>query len=256
MKKTGNRSVSFGSILIIAVMLACLKPVFAYRPFGTEDAGVGKMGEMALELAYDHTSITPLTGSDYTRKAGVFAFVFGLGFGEVAVEGPYWIDNGEGEKGVGDLTFFAKILLLGKSEDEGMLTVKAEFTVTTGDEKKGLGEEDRVYSPSLVFTRAFNPVQIHLQGGYEYVDDGENDSNSWVYGAAVDFGISDRFSLVGEINGAYNSDSSPVTYLAGIIFSINDTIALDAAYSAPLNSDAKDGTDGWWNIMAGITLAF
>ncbi len=247
---------SFGSILIVVIIFACLKPVFAYRPLGTEDAGVGKMGEMALELAYDHTSITPLTGSDFTQKAGVFAFVLGLGFGEAAVEGPCWINNGEEEKGVGDLTFSAKFLLLGKSEEEGMLTVKAEATATTGDEKKGLGEGSPVYSPSLVFTKAFDPVQIHLQGGYEYVDDGETDSNSWLYGAAVDFGISDRFSLAGEITGVYNSDSKPVTYLAGIIFSVNDTIALDAAYSAPLNSDAREGTDGWWNLTAGITLAF
>ncbi len=242
------------AVLVFSIVLSV--SAYAYRPLGTEDAGVGAMGDIVLELSYDHTVVTPVEGDDVTQKAGVFAFVYGLGFAELAVEGPYWINNGDGERGLGDLTFFAKILLLGKSEKEGMLTLKAEAASTTGDEKKGLGEEDRVYYPSLIFTKAFDPIKIHLQGGYEYVNDGESGTNSWGYGAALDFALGGSFSLVGEVAGNYNSDANPMTYLLGVLITLNDNIILDAGYSGPLNDDAKDGADKWWNVIAGVTFCF
>ncbi len=244
------------SMTVLLFLFILSLSAHAYRPLGTEDAGVGAMGEIALELSYDHTVVTPVEGDDITQKAGVFAFVYGLGFAELSVEGPYWINNGDGERGLGDLTFFAKILLVGKSEKEGMLTVKAEAASTTGDEEKGLGEEDWVYYPSLIFTKAFDPIQIHLQGGYEYVNDGESDTNSWGYGAALDIAFSDNFSIVGEVTGNYNSDANPMVYLIGILVTLNDNIALDAAYSGPLNDDAKEGADKWWNVVAGVTFIF
>ena len=206
---------------------------------------MGPMGEIVIEGAWNYTKEAGAT----TNAAG-FAFVYGLGFAEIAIEGPYvWTED---ENGFGDFIFFGKVGVLGSSEKEGMFTVKAEAKSKTGDEEKGLGSGSWEFAGSGVFSKGFGPLTLHSQLGYNYVK-GDTDSNAFFYGLALDVEVHDKISLVAEFIWNYNTKHNhqrPMSLLAGIIFKLPN-VYLDAGLGKGLNDEADD-----WTATAGITLVF
>ena len=101
-------------LLLVAGFLFIHSPLYAYRPFATEDAGVAAPGENKLELGCEVAGFS----RDTVNNAN-YSFLMGIGLGkaEILFETPYCItnDNVEENEGVEDFVFAAKVKVAGSN---------------------------------------------------------------------------------------------------------------------------------------------
>jgi len=216
---------TFGAILL----LHCI--VFAYRPFSTEDAGVGALKENVLETAWELTN-----NSGSAQHAFVQALVVGLDKAELIFEAPYVL-NGD-EKGLAEAVIAAKVLLFGSDETTGMFTLKTEFAAP-----------DNSFGLSAVGTKAFGRLCMNCQLGWC------NDfaHNSAFYGIAFDYGVVRWMNVVAEVAGGYCrwGHLKPVNCMAGFILAPLEKLFIDIAAGAGLTGDADD-----FVMTSGLTFVF
>lgn len=221
----------FSYVIITSIILFTSFNVFAYRPFITEDAGVGELKENVIEIAWEM-----IKEGDNTVHSLVHTFVIGFGRTEIIVEVPYAL-NGD-EEGLNEVVIAAKLLALGKNEETGMLTFKTEYAA-----------QGCCYGLSVIGTKAFRSLQAHAQLGWC------NDftCNSMLYGLAFDYGVMERLDIVSEVAGGYNHYESlaPVNVLAGFILTPMERIAIDFAAGVGLTDETDDLL-----LTTGLTLSF
>src|SRR3972149_4987239 len=103
-------------LLVLSTVVFTSCPIYAGRPFSTEDAGVAGNGTLQLELSFDYAK----TGSD---KSYSFLTVPIYGVSErleVSLEFPYtWIlpEEEKNVDGLEDISFIVKGLLIEESQD-------------------------------------------------------------------------------------------------------------------------------------------
>lgn len=229
-----RKSFCFDNLLLIGTIFFILFTAFdafAYRPFSTEDAGVGAVKEVAIETAWEMTK----EGSSTIHSLN-HAFVIGLGRAELIIEAPYVL-NGD-EKGLNEAVIAVKLLTLGRDEETGMLTFKTEYAAP-----------GCCYGLSVIGTKAFSSLQAHCQLGWC------NDftCNSVLYGLAFDYGFKEWLNFVAEVAGGYNHHESlvPVNALAGFVLTPLERIAVDFAAGVGLTGETDDLA-----LTLGLTFAF
>jgi hypothetical protein len=218
------------SIVTLVVVLAH-DAAFAYRPFSTEDAGVGALKENVLEASWE------LTGNgDITQHSLIHALIIGLDKAELIFEAPYVL-NGH-EEGLHEAIIAAKIVLFGSDEGTGLFTLKTEFSAP-----------GNAFGLSAVGTKAFGRFQTHCQIGWC------NDfmHNSVFYGLAFDYGTARWMNIVAEFTGGYcrYGHLKPLNCMAGFLFTPKERLAVDIAAGAGITRDADD-----FAVTSGLTFVF
>ncbi|MFA4905274.1 MAG: transporter [Candidatus Margulisiibacteriota bacterium] len=226
-------------------------PALAYRPFGTEDAGVAGRGVAQLELSWDY-----LKWRDQKRE-NVFLMVpiFGLTDRiELSAEIPYLFHNlpeGSDHQGGGDIN------LVGKYQFKPDLALKGVAKMANGDVSYGLGSGDWDYSLIGVTTRILPAFALNAQLGYTWVGKSQNPNfrDIFIYGLAIDRELNPRFHAVFEINGNRHPDSAstedPRSLLFGFTYKLSDKLILDAGARLGLTSASPD-----WSTTVGGSATF
>lgn len=234
--------------------------VSAYRPLGTEDAGVAGKGVAQTEVSWDYLK----WNDDELNHESVFMLVpiYGLTENlELSVEIPYLIHDlkgGSSQEGIGDVNLVAKYLLIEEGEKNPAFAVKGVAKLDNGDYDNGLGSGDKDYSLFAVASKAIGPVTLHGQFGYTWVGD-EEDSNLrdiTLYGLAIDYALTEPFHILAELNGNRHPDQTaeeedPRNALAGVTYKVSDNLTLDAAYRWGLSDSVPD-----WSTTVGASITF
>ena len=234
--------------------------VFAYRPLGTEDAGVAGKSVAQTEVSWDYLK----WGNGDVRNENIFLLVpiYGLTDNlELSVEIPYLIHDlkgGDSEEGIGDINLVAKYLLIQEGERNPAFTVKGVVKFDNGDYDKGLGSGDNDYSFFAVASKTIGDITLHGMVGYTWVGDkkDENLRDITLYGIAVDYALAEPFHILAEINGNRHPDRTteeddPRNALAGITYKVSDHLTLDAAYRWGLSDSVPD-----WSTTMGASITY
>lgn len=232
--------------------------VFAYRPLGTEDAGVAGKGVAQTEMSWDYLKWK----NDDVEQVFMLVPIYGLTDNlELSVEIPYLLHNpkaGGSEEGIGDINVVAKYLLIQEGDKNPAFTVKGVAKFDNGDYDKGLGSGDKDYSLFAVASKSIGQVTIHGQVGYTWVGD-EEDSNLrdiTLYGIAFDYAVAEPLHILAELNGNRHPDRTteeddPRNALAGITYKVSDKLTLDAAYRWGLSDSVPD-----WSTTLGVSITY
>lgn len=246
-----------GLFLVTLLLSMTAGVVSAYRPLGTEDAGVAGKGVAQTEVSYDYIKWK----NDDVEEVYMLVPIYGLTENlEISAEIPYLVhepDAGSSEKGIGDINIVAKYLLVDGKGENPSFAVKGVVKLDNGDYDKGLGSGDEDYSIVGVVSDTVGKLTAHLQYGYTLVGDNKDDNlrNITVYGIALDYVLTEPFHLLGEVNGNRHPDRTaeddPMTALIGATYSISDKLTLDAAYKWGLNDESPD-----WGTTVGISITY
>lgn len=232
--------------------------VFAYRPLGTEDAGVAGKGVAQTEMSWDYLKWK----NDDVEQVFMLVPIYGLTDNlELSVEIPYLFHNPkteDSEDGIGDLNLVAKYLLIQEGDKNPAFTVKGVVKLDNGDYDKGLGSGDKDYSLFAVASKTISQVTIHGHAGYTWVGD-EEDSNLrdiTLYGIAFDYAVAEPLHILAELNGNRHPDrtteeDNPRSVLAGITYKVSDKLTLDAAYRWGLSDSVPD-----WSTTLGVSITY
>lgn len=234
--------------------------VSAYRPLGTEDAGVAGKGVAQTEISWDYLK----WDNDELDHENAFLLVPIYGVTEdieVSMEIPYLIHDlkgGDSEEGIGDINLVAKYLLMQEGERNPAFTVKGAAKLDNGDYDRGLGSGDKDYSLFAVASKSIGQVTVHGQVGYTWVGDrkDENLRDITLYGIAFDYALTEPFHILAEINGNRHPDQTteeddPRNALAGITYKVSDNLTLDAAYKWGLSDSVPD-----WSTTMGASITY
>jgi len=246
---------------IFAVIMICTQ-AFAYRPFNTEDAGVGCRGDIYLETSWERMAEPGITSD-------TFLVVYGYSLFdrlELSAEVPYVRadpDSNSVSHGFGDVLFSGKFLFLGSMPEDGsnprgfVGSLKGAVKTRSGEDEKCLGSGENEEEISMAISRCFGPVTAHLMAGYTWVSHRApgTESNYYLYGYAMDLAVSEKIQLGGEITGQKDISCSQqrqeVDLLAGIMVSPVDSVILDVFFRRSLvhgkdfNSFGIGGTIGF-----------
>lgn len=243
---------------IMLIVLVTFQQSFAYRPLATEDAGVAGKGVAQIEMSWDYLS---WKNKD---KENVFLFVPIYGITErieLSAEIPYLFHSaaeGDSVNGIGDINLVGKFLILEEKETRPAFTLKGVVKTKSGDEKKGLGSGDIDYSLVAVASKGLGNLTLHAMFGFTFVgDNGDNNiRNIYLYGLAADYGLTDKFHIVGEIAGNRHPDrrvgNEMVSGLLGVTYKLSDKITLDGA----LRRGLGDSVVPRWSTTVGLSLTF
>lgn len=249
-----NKLKYFGIIFFSTITLT--KTIFAGRPFVTEDAGVAGKGKFQIETSWDY-----LKWHD-GLKENVFVFVPIYGITkdiELSLEIPFVMHNEpDGAKiyGIGDLNIVAKYAILEEDELYPAFAVKGVYKTTLGNSESSLSSGYEDYSLYAVATKSISVLTFHAMLGYTVVDKAQSDvQNTYSFGLAVDFALTEELHLATEIAGTKHPEKDipqhPAATLLGITYSITDDIVIDGGLRKGMNEFVPD-----WNHFAGVTISF
>lgn len=253
--------------LTLIVLFLCagflIKPrAHAYRPFTTEDAGVGCRGDMFIETSYERTP-----GPDLSTDE--FLLVYGYSFHdrlEISVETPWVIarpDHRPSHSGIGDVLVSGKLLLLGEIPEDGstpagfLATLKGAVKTRSGDAGRFTGSGENEYELSLAISRCFGPFTTHLMAGYTWITHRSDDtlSNYYLYGYAMELHLTGKIRLAGELTGkkdtVHHGNRQEIDLLAGILYCPHAGVIFDLF----MNRHITGGKD-YTSFGLGGTLGF
>lgn len=244
-------------IIFIAVIVAGASGTsFAYRPLGTEDAGVAGKGVVQTELSWDH-----LKWNGDKKNVFLFAPIYGLTERlELSAEIPYLVHRFESApsgEGVGDINLVGKYLLIQEGERNPAFTLKGAVKMDNGDFEKGFGSGDRDYSIFAISSKTMGNIAVHGHVGYTRTgkDKVSNLRDVYLYGLALDYGITEAFHVVGEMNGNRHPDRTenqdPRTALLGAAYTLSQNLTADFGVRKGLTTTAPE-----WSATIGISITF
>ena len=235
----------------IALVLA-LGPAEAWagRPLDTEDTGTVEPGKAELELSGNYAK-NP--NENMWSVKGVLALGL-LPKLEARIESALLFFEPEGQSavgGIGDSLIGVKYRLL--DEAETLPAVLGSFTLRlpTGDEERGLGDEDVDVGLLAVLSKVFGPVTLTWNGGYTFVTR-DRDLDFWTLAGSLEYRVSKPWVLVGEVVSILGHERAPdaVVLRAGAVYAITDRIKLDGAVGVGVTRQSPDVL-----ITVGVTIA-
>lgn len=241
-------------------------PAFAIQPLVTDDAGTEGKGGILLEFS-NESSFDRQTVDGEKLRARDNQTAVALAYGlldnlDLLFEAPYiytrtkFAGETESENGLGDLALEVKWRF--HESDLGAFALKPALTIPTGDEDKGLGSGEVSYGLTLIATKEFTPVDLHLNLGYAHnrykLTEDRLESRRHIYSASLAAvrELTPALDLVGDIgietHESKNSDLHPAFGLLGLVYSINDNIALDGGVKLGLSRPEAD-----YALLVGLT---
>ena len=243
--------------LVFTFHFALCTNVQAARPLVTDDAVVAGKGITQLEVGIDYTKVedkgegttlilSPIHGAtEDTEFSLILPYIFGR------PDTPSDVD------GWGDISFIMKHLVIAEEDKIPAFLVRMAIKLPTGDEEKGLGTGDTNVGFLGVLTKGFGPATVHLNLGYTFVGDQDEDSdnNEVNYGVAGEYGIGKKTRVVGEIYGLYHPEYKAREIerraLLGLTYRLDDTFTVDLAAKRGL-----EGASDEYGFIGGVTITF
>ena len=229
---------------------------FAYRPLTTEDAGVAGKGVAQAEFSWDTLKWKNGDKEDVFLLVPIYGLTENL---ELSVEIPYLHHRPAAvpsEEGTGDISIVAKYLLIPGGTENQALVVKGVVKMDNGDYDKGLGSGDKDYSIVAALSETVGQLTGHAQIGYTWTGDKKDKRlDVTMYGAALDYALSDFIHILAEVTAERHPDrlenENPLIALTGITYKFSDSLAVDAAYRWGLNDSAPD-----WSTSVGASITY
>lgn len=155
---------------------------------------------------------------------------FEVGLPYVLIDGK---DGEDDESGIGDVELGSLFKLV--ETDDLLLSAALGVTLTTGDEDRGLGAEDPVWSPQLLAAINVGPGQVYLGLGGELTEG--DDKLTWHAAYAHPLGPG-----AGVLELSCETGGGEVeTYLSpGYAWCIEDALIVTAGVAFGLSDDASD----------------
>lgn len=257
-------------ILFGALFLLLGGTALAAHPLVTDDTGTHAAGKYQLEMNGE-------AGFDRQRHGGVVtktttqqvAAILSAGVAETVdiVVGVPWQWNREKQDGSpvvavnggGDASLELKWRFF---ERPGFsLAAKPGITLPTGDARRGVGSGRVCGGVTLIATKEFAPLALHLNAAYlrnefrreQDRQTGRRDSGH--VSLAVQTEIVKNLQLAAEIglesNGARSASVWPIFVIGGVIYALNGTLDLDLGLKGGLNDPAPDVA-----LLAGLSWHF
>lgn len=156
-----------------------------------------------------------------------------------------------------DIVLSSKLRILNEAEDSPALAFSFSIKTKTGNEDKGLGTGELDYTFNLIFSKELGKIINHLKLGYTDVGkpEGQSDNDLFLYAGALEYPLTNRLHLVGELSGETNFagdfDNHPFAILAGFNYAFSDMGIFDFGVSWGISKASADYT-----VTSGLTLAY
>ena len=228
---------------------------WAIRPLSTDDAGTVEKGKFQIETGFDISrednhdrEIAPLITFSYGLLDNIDV---GVGISYIF----YRPKKGDNEDGLDDTELKLKYRILDEKEGLPAFALSATMKFPTASEKKGLGSGKADLGFNTILTKNLSKRWVvHVNLGYTLMGEHGAD-NEFNYSAAVQFVLSDRWCLVGEIGGVNNFNGhkrdDPFSGLLGAYYLFRNDIVWDVGVEIGMNRAAPD-----FRLTTGFTLLF
>ena len=245
--------VFIGVIISCAVFLST--GAFAGMPLTTDDAYTVEKGKFQLETGFDFTrqdNHDKEFGPSVTLTYGLFERM------DVGVGSTYlFVDPTEGknENGLGDTEVKVKYHFIDQKDWIPHFALSGTIKIPTASESKGLGSGKADFNVNTIFTWNLSERwQLYSNLGYTFIGEHHVD-NECNYSVALQFALTDKWALVGEIIGVNNFNGhkrdDPISGLVGAQYVLSDNFVLDAGVEIGMNKAAPD-----YRLTAGLTFFF
>jgi hypothetical protein len=254
------------AVLAVGVIVSVMtgRAAFAAHPLITDDTGTQGRGNFQMETTGTWFTDQENKNGEGLREISSFATIaLAAGIAETVdliVCVPYiWTETREAEtvtteNGISDTVMEAKWRFYAKQNLS--LAIKPGIVLPTGDEDKGLGTGHFGYTTFLIATVETEPWAFYANLGYLYLENRVDERvNLWLGSIASRLSVSERWTIVGEVGAARNTDpaesSHPAFAQIGLIYSPNDHLDLSAGLLAGLSDSEVDQS-----VRAGVTIRF
>ena len=215
---------------------------FAARPLATDDAGTVERGSVEVEYGVEY-----IKGSDHETAMSLALTTGVLSCLDFGVEVPYlFIDAKEGSDsdGFSDISISTKCNLI-KDEDVFPDTaLKFSYKTHSGNDDRNLGTGKPEYSLNGIFSKAWEQLSAHLNIGYAFREDFEDEDNedALTYNLAFEYALSDRTNLMAEVVGETvlkrKFDDNSCSALIGFNHSVGNNVTLDFGVGTGISRSA------------------
>ena len=250
-----NKILSIASFLIIAFTAVVPHIAYAVRPLSTDDAGVVDERHIEIESGFEYVNQTDSENNlSFVLKYGLIKNL------DLGIEIPYkFIDSNEDSDvdGVGDIEATTKCRFVDETDNYPALALSFSVKTKTGNKDKGLGSGEVDYNLNGIITKEINQLVTHLNIGYTFVGDPENENadDIFSYSLALEYPVNERLNLAGEITGetTFNGDfdDNPFSGLVGLNYGLNDTVSYDFGVGFGISEASPD-----YIITTGLTFGF
>ncbi|MBN3039771.1 MAG: transporter [Candidatus Omnitrophica bacterium] len=226
---------------------------FAARPLSTNDSGTVGKGGVELEYGVEYVNgFDNEVGMGLAVTAGLFDNL------DLAVEVPYaFIDakQGSDSDGLLDISLSAKFNFIKDNEIFPDSSLSFSYKTDSANDDRGLGTGKPEYSLNGIFSKPLEPFAFHLDLGYTFKEDFEDEDNEdvFTYGLAVEYELNERINLVAEVSGdsvlKRKFHDNSCSALFGFNYSLNDNITLDFGAGTEISRADPD-----FKVTSGITI--
>jgi len=230
-------------------------PAHAARPLTTDDAWTVEKGEFQLEAGSDalrQDSRDKEYSPSLTLTYGLLERMdLGIGSGYVFSHPK----EGERENGMADTEIKLKYRWIDERNWRPAFTVSGTLKIPTASESKGLGSGQTDFGINAILTKTLGKKwAVHLNLGYTFIGE-DHVNNGLNYSMAVQFLLTEKWALVGEVVGVNNFNGrhgdDPFSGLIGTYHSITAKIIWDAGVEIGMSKAAPD-----FRLTTGLTWFF
>jgi hypothetical protein len=240
--------------LVLSLLLSAGGPALAGPPLSTEDPGILHQGQWEIISAVTATSIDGGTAYQAPRldiSLGVIADQV-----QIAAAYPYFYtdpDDESSESDFGNLELAIKWRFWNSNKLQVAFAPVYAFGVSRKTALRGIGDSsDVAIFPLAAEYQINNQWRLISSAGYASVDKGEDE---WGYGAALAYGLNNRWELLFELEGATNTDfdGDALNVRAGFDFALTDSVHL--LFSAATGLREPDGEEELnYDLYFGVQL--
>jgi hypothetical protein len=155
----------------------------------------------------------------------------------------------------GDIAIRPEWAFLKEGSYQPAVSLAGTIKLDNGNDDKGLGTGAVDEGISLQVTRRFEPITLHLNGGYTFVGEptGTKMDDVISYNVAGEVPLADHWAMWVELYGQTNSDPTatddPLEWLVGFIYTPRKGLALDFGVGTGFTDASPDV-----RVTAGVTV--
>lgn len=251
--RLGLRSLIVGALFVLLETT----PVLAGRPLVIDDAPPVAPGQVEIELGVSHSR--PRGGGREQAWP-----VITLGYGlferlEVGLTVQRINHDRRGEppvRGFEDIHLGAKWNFFTESQTLPAASVALDVKLPTANMSKGLSTGKTNQSFTLILSKSYAPVGLHLNVSYLVVGSSKGMAlkNNLSGGIAADYALSPKLAVVGEVFGASRPEiggQNEAAFQLGLRYAVTPLLVLDAAAGRSLRAAGSN-----FQVTAGLTWTY
>jgi hypothetical protein len=229
----------------LLLLLCCLLPLpaAAYHPLSTDDPGTTEYRH--FELEWGNEFFWP--EAKLEESSGYLSIKSGIAPGleiDTTLGVAYSVDTEDltGVSGMGDSEILLKYRFLGDGDGPNNLAVELKTLLPSGEEEKGLSAGDKMIPAAfLIGTVGGGSLRALFNAGAIFLPD---DRDLFLYGTALEWSVSDKLVLAGEVQGEADveleGDDSLTMARVGSLYSPVEGLTLSAALGTGLTDVSPD----------------